>query len=258
MRLSEKSFEIRFCASLSAALMPFNRNPQWFGLTQAQERKAGVDAMLRTGGRLIVFQFKACRKNGVTPSYILEREQWETLSNFTKHHPRSTFYVFPEYRDIKDANSAKCLIEKSWYAEAEKLAAFFSGNSYRTKTLTLDPQGCILYVGRSSLQIHARTTCQLFGCLCDKRWPLICCKPGGDGKALLLFLPFEPEGRRRVDEPMFPLPDTLGGVAMGRPQNGFESPPIESTDQFEELLGERANQDLKSGLYGLFLPTKKG
>lgn len=24
--------------------MPFNRNPKWFGLTQAQERKKGIDA----------------------------------------------------------------------------------------------------------------------------------------------------------------------------------------------------------------------
>lgn len=258
MRLSEKSFEIRFCASLSAALMPFNRNPQWFGLTQAQERKAGIDTMLRTGGRLIVFQFKACRKNGVTPSYLLEREQWETLSNFTKHHPKSTFYVFPEYRDIKDTNSAKCLIEKSWCAEVGQLDTFFSGNSHSTKTLTLDPQGCILYLGKSGHQIGVRTICQLFGCFCTKKWHLICFEPAGDGKVSLLFLSSELDGLRRVDEPMFPVPDTLGGIPMGQPQNGIDSQPMQSADQFEELLGERANQDLKSGLYGLFLPNLEG
>jgi len=258
MRLSEKSFEIRFCASLSTALMPFNRNPQWFGLTQAQERKAGIDAMLRTGGRLIVFQFKACRKNGSIPSYTLEREQWEILNNFTRRHPNSAFYIFPEARDIREINTFRCLIEKSWYAEVGKLATFFSGNSHSTKTLTLDPQGRILHLGRSNLQIAVRTTCQLFGCYCTKKWHLICLEQAGDGQMSVFFLLSESNGLRRVDEPMFPVPDTLGGIAIGRPQNGIESLPIESVDQFEELLGERANQDLKSGLYGLFLPNSKG
>lgn len=59
MRFSKKIFEIRFCASLSAATMPFNRNPKWYGLTQAEDRRNGIYAMLAVGGRLIILQFKA-------------------------------------------------------------------------------------------------------------------------------------------------------------------------------------------------------
>jgi len=73
MRFSEKSFEVRFCATFSAALMPFNRNPQWFGMTQAQERMTGIDTMLSIGGKLLIFQFKAKQDD----KFKLEQAQWQ-------------------------------------------------------------------------------------------------------------------------------------------------------------------------------------
>ncbi|BCX80570.1 hypothetical protein MIT9_P0143 [Methylomarinovum caldicuralii] len=203
MRFSEKSFEIRFCASLSAALMPFNRNPQWFGLTQAQERKAGIDAMLRRGGRLIVFQFKACRRVSGYPTYLLEKEQWDVLSNVARHHPNSTFYVFPEAQDIRTANSYPCLIEKSWWTNCQDLAPFFPTNSPNTRTLTLDSSNKRLYLNGSSNPAHVikpNSGCALFGCFCQRTQFIIHRHTMSDETIAFLLLRSDP-----VDPTLLPV-----------------------------------------------------
>ena len=255
MRFSEKSFEVRFCAALSAALMPFNRNPQWFGLTQAQERRAGIDTMLRTGGRLLIFQFKACHKNGNLPSFKLEREQWEALTNFTRRHPRSTFYIFPEFHTTQEAANAICLLEKSWCVEAGQLGTFFHRNKKKTRTLTLDASSASVRTRRPYGNVQSQTVCTLFRCFCREKWTWTLWSYE-DKKGYMRLFSSSPEisGEKRTNEPLFPLPDTLGGIAMGRPQKALDAPPIESVGDFEELLGEKAERDLKSGLFGLFLP----
>ncbi len=140
MRFAEKSFEIRFCAALSAALMPFNRNPQWFGLTQAQERKAGVDAILQQGGRLLVFQFKAAKKqNASSPSVLdfkLEIDQAKVLANFSKNHPQSTFYIFPGHGTVSQASAKNChcLLEQSYWVTAQQIENTISTSTKIKKT----------------------------------------------------------------------------------------------------------------------------
>jgi len=90
----EKSFEIRFCAALSAALMPFNRNPYWFGLSQKQERRHGVDAVLQLAkkrpGKLMMFQFKAKLSDKVYKDKIkLDKFQWSKLYDTGKEFSTS-------------------------------------------------------------------------------------------------------------------------------------------------------------------------
>lgn len=89
MRFSEKSFELRFCAALSAAMMPFNRNPLWIGMTQAQERANGIDTMIRVGGKLHVFQFKA-QQGG---AFKLDKGQWRCLDRIGKRYPGTDLAV---------------------------------------------------------------------------------------------------------------------------------------------------------------------
>jgi hypothetical protein len=81
--------------------MPFNRNPKWFGLTQAQERKKGIDAVLGIGGSLILFQFKAQTIVQSQGRIKIERDQLTKLTSVEAQYPNSTFYVFPEAQDIE-------------------------------------------------------------------------------------------------------------------------------------------------------------
>jgi hypothetical protein len=55
MRVSEKTVEINFCVQWRIG----GQQAFWFGLTQEQEKRAGYDVMTRSGGRLLVLQFKA-------------------------------------------------------------------------------------------------------------------------------------------------------------------------------------------------------
>ena len=90
--------------------MPFNRNPKWFGLTQAQERKKGIDAALGLGGSLVLFQFKAQSNSRVK----IERDQLNKLTSVEKTYPNSTFYVFPEAEDIHAAALPDCMFTEAW------------------------------------------------------------------------------------------------------------------------------------------------
>jgi hypothetical protein len=58
MRIAEKTFELNFCSEMAAL---FEGRLRWFGLTQAQEAKAGFDACAHLGGSLVIFQFKISR-----------------------------------------------------------------------------------------------------------------------------------------------------------------------------------------------------
>ena len=69
--------------------MPFNRNPKWFGLTQAQERKKGIDAALGLGGSLILFQFKAQSKSRIK----IDVDQLSKLTSVEAQYPDSTYSV---------------------------------------------------------------------------------------------------------------------------------------------------------------------
>ncbi|MDB4905260.1 MAG: hypothetical protein JWO05_44 [Gemmatimonadetes bacterium] len=94
MRLSEKSIELNFCAQLQSRL---GKRILWFGLTQAQEKKAGFDAYTRVGGRLLILQFKASAyvlKNGAR-RFHAPHHQLDALRKSGRRRQNSVFYVFP-------------------------------------------------------------------------------------------------------------------------------------------------------------------
>ena len=254
MRFSEKSFEVRFCAAFSSALMPFNRNPQWFGLTQAQERKAGIDTMLKTGGRLLIFQFKAQNKDG---RFLLEADQWRNLSNFSKSHKNSTYYVFPEVGATSAAAATTCILKKSWWCSADKLGPFFSGTA-KTKTITLDASNSKLKASRPKSSIAAKRTCHEFGCFCPPFWQHICIERDHSGKLLYLHSP-QHHSEISSSQPFPPFGENFPGIPIGQTSSdGYDdSRPIQSVEELEELLGEEANSNLRPGLAGLFIPQEQ-
>nr|CAD6420454.1 hypothetical protein REQ54_02101 [Rhizobium sp. Q54] len=249
-RFSEKSFEVRFCAALSAAMMPFNRNPHWFGMTQAQERINGIDTMVRVKGRLYIFQFKA-KQNDV---FKLDRLQWRCLDKIGRRYPRSTRYVFPEAGDVATAASVQCLLRHSWCVTANSIGRAFRRNA-DTTLLSLDPSGKVLTKKRPKTAIAGRTACDEFGCFCPKRGSALVYQQHGEGGDLIYFYGGEAsdiEGFRYRS--LIAVAD--GGIPFGDlPTDGDATPSIRSSQQFEEILEEEAEKDLSPGLFGLFLPS---
>ncbi|MBY3383071.1 hypothetical protein [Rhizobium laguerreae] len=251
MRFSEKSFEVRFCAALSAAAIPFNRNPQWIGMTQAQERINGIDTMLRLGGQLYVFQFKAKQND----SFKLDRFQWRCLSGIGKRYSNSTYYIFPEASDVKAAASVKCILNHSWCVPAANIGPAFRHGA-DTGTLSLIPSGKALVRKRPKSTIGAKTACAEFGCFCPSPGTAIIYTRQPNDGALIYFSAGGADG---VRSPESRLPvDLMGaGIPLGEaPRAVSGERPIQSANEFEQMLEDGAEKDLAPGLFGLFLPSK--
>ncbi|WP_152599662.1 hypothetical protein [Hoeflea sp. BAL378] len=251
MRFSEKSFEVRFCAALSAAAMPFVRNPQWIGMTQAQERMTGIDTMLRIGGRLQVFQFKAKQND----KFKLDKSQWRCLSGVARRHPKSTYYIFPEAEDVKTAASVRCLLEHSWCVPAARIGPAFRSAAH-SATLSLCATSKALIRRRPVSSIAAKSACAEFGCFCPSAGTTIVYTRQRDDGASVHFSAGGAEGTRSSEPPS--TVDMFGaGIPLGdAPRDGDDRRTIQSASQFEEMLGEGAEKDLGPGLFGLFFPSK--
>ncbi|MGR9273721.1 hypothetical protein ACU8KI_03745 [Rhizobium leguminosarum] len=251
MRFSEKSFEVRFCAALSAAMMPFNRNPQWIGMTQAQERINGIDTMLRMGGRLHVFQFKA-KQNEL---FKLEKLQWRCLDKIGRRYPRSTHYVFPEAGDVRAAAGLKCLLKHSWCVPAAKIGTAFRPGA-ETTTLSLDPSMRALTKKRPKTSIAGTTTCSEFGCFCPAAGAAIVYEHETNGGNLIYFFSGAASDAAST-EVRYPPYSANRGIPLGdAPREATDGEPLRSSNEFEQMLGDDAEKDLAPGLFGLFLPSK--
>lgn len=249
MKFAEKSFEIRFCAALSAAIMPFNRNPQWFGMTQARERISGIDAMLKTRGRLLIFQFKAKHDE----KFKLEKMQWRNLDRVGRRFPKSTFYVFPEAGDVAGAAAAACILKESWCCSASDLGSAFSGTA-ASSTLSLKPELSSLVKGRPYTRIPAQSVCQTLGCFCPPSWQSLSSLPDTDHRK---YIHFSAGASREIgiDQPMPPFADKMVGIPIGDTERYLDdADPISSMLEFENLFGDGAKSNLAPGLWGLFLP----
>lgn len=252
MRYAEKSFEIRFCAALSAALMPFNRNPKWFGLTQAQERKKGIDAALGLGGSLALFQFKA--KSG--SRIKIERDQLTKLTSVEKMYPDSTFYVFPEAEDIHAAALADCMFTEAWCCTPSALDKKVDRTA-QSAAFTLDAKASALTQARPRKSVAIASTCKSLGCFCCPPHPSRQ-DPRGLSRLINFYL-----SRGRIDgELLHPSFAERGiGIPIGRDlprgsmdrDDGPDRRTITSAEMFEDLLGEGAHQNLGPGLQALFI-----
>ncbi|BDW90233.1 hypothetical protein [Thalassospira tepidiphila] len=252
MRFSEKSFEVRFCATFSAALMPFNRNPQWFGMTQAQERMTGIDTMLSIGGKLLIFQFKAKQDD----KFKLEKFQWRNLARIGKKYPKSTYYVFPEAGDLAAAASARCLLNTSWCCDVNDIGKGFRSTA-ASMSLTLVKAKSALTRSKPDQDFTAQKACEVFGCFCPAFFPLEGEVVEGDG-GNLFYLQVGTSSDSKVDRTFPPYPKSLAGIPIGTisGEEGGQGEPITSVEQFEQMLGDSARQNLGSGLSGLFLPSR--
>ena len=102
--VSEKSLELNVCAELLQHIRswPGCERALWLGLTQAQERRKGLDELIRNVGPgfSLMLQFKApwptSRVDDLYKFSINER-QHEALEQLAGQHPEAVQYVFPLY-----------------------------------------------------------------------------------------------------------------------------------------------------------------
>lgn len=121
MRLSEKTLELNICAQVSAYFKG-NQNLLWFGLTQKQEAKAGFDACVKLGGRLVIFQFKASNhvlKNG-TRKFVAPHKQMTDLMQ-RAHSGRSIFYAFPMVGNTFELKANPDLLSQTWLLDVANI-----------------------------------------------------------------------------------------------------------------------------------------
>ncbi|GMG85243.1 hypothetical protein LNKW23_44600 [Paralimibaculum aggregatum] len=253
MRYAEKSFEIRFCAALSAAIMPFNRNPKWFGLTQAQERKKGIDTVLGIGGSLVLFQFKAQSGSRIK----IERDQLTKLTSVEKQYPNSTFYVFPEAEDIHAAASIDCMFKEAWCCTPAALDKEIA-KSARSAAFTLDAKASALSQASPKKSVAIEKTCKRFGCFCPSSAHLVYDDLRRSPRSLIRFVVGSWEGRDLTDSSFtqrgigIPIGRDLPRGSMDRGED-TDTKTITSAEMFEDLLGEGAHQSLGPGLRALFI-----
>ena len=252
MRYAEKSFEIRFCAALSAAIMPFNRNPKWFGLTQAQERRQGIDAALGLGGSLILFQFKAQSKKRIK----IEVDQLSKLTSVEALYPDSTYYVFPEADDIYEAARAKCLFTEAWCCTPSALNKEVSATA-KSASFALNAKDFKLSQVNPKKAVPIERTCKKLGCFCPGSVHQII-QDMRRSRSLVRFMVGGLDGSDFGDSSFA----TKGiGIPIGKDltrqpidgDGGSRKPTITSAEMFEELLGDGANKDLGRGLLGMFV-----
>ena len=120
--VSEKSLELNVCAEILQYVRswPGCERALWLGLTQAQERRAGIDELLRNAGPSValMFQFKApWAKPQVDTLYqfSINEQQHESLEQLAGRYPDDVYYVFPLYRTWAKADrDAPDLVQDTW------------------------------------------------------------------------------------------------------------------------------------------------
>ena len=127
--VSEKSLELNVCAELLQHIrsLPGCEKALWLGLTQAQERRTGLDELIRNVGPgvSLMLQFKApwptSRVDNLYKFSINER-QHEALEQLAGHHPEAVQYVFPLYSKWSKADRyAPDLAQDTWFVQVSSI-----------------------------------------------------------------------------------------------------------------------------------------
>ena len=120
--VSEKSLELNICAEMLQHIRswPGCRKALWLGLTQSQERRLGIDELIRNVGHgfSLMLQFKAPWPTSQVDSlykFSINEQQHYALEQLAVRFPGSVFYVFPLYSEWAKANlNAPNLSRDTW------------------------------------------------------------------------------------------------------------------------------------------------
>ena len=120
--VSEKSLELNVCAELLQHIRswPGCERALWLGLTQAQERRKGIDELIRNvgAGYALMLQFKAPWPSSLVDNlykFSINERQHEALEQLAGQYPQAVYYVFPLYSQwIKADRHAPDLSQDTW------------------------------------------------------------------------------------------------------------------------------------------------
>ena len=120
--VSEKSLELNVCAELLQYIRSWRgcQKALWLGLTQRQERRTGLDELIRNvgDGFSLMLQFKAPWPTSVVDNlykFSINERQHGALEQLASQYPRAVYYVFPLYSQwIKADQHAPDLAQDTW------------------------------------------------------------------------------------------------------------------------------------------------
>ena len=120
--VSEKSLELNVCAEMLQHIRtwPGCEKALWLGLTQRQERRTGLDELIRNVGPgfLLMLQFKAPWPSSLVDTlykFSINERQHEALERLSVQNPEAVYYVFPLYSKwIKADQYAPDLAQDTW------------------------------------------------------------------------------------------------------------------------------------------------
>ncbi len=120
--VSEKSLELNVCAEMLQHIRtwPGCERALWLGLTQRQERRTGLDELIRNVGPgvSLMLQFKAPWSSSLMDDlykFSINERQHEALEQLAGGRPRAVFYVFPLYSKwVKADRHAPDLAQDTW------------------------------------------------------------------------------------------------------------------------------------------------
>ena len=120
--VSEKSLELNVCAEMLQYIRawPGCQRALWLGLTQRQERRTGLDELIRNvgPGSSLMLQFKAPWPSSDVDNlykFSINERQHEALEQLADQYPEAVYYVFPLYsRWIKADRHAPDLAQDTW------------------------------------------------------------------------------------------------------------------------------------------------
>ena len=120
--VSEKSLELNVCAELLQYIRawPGCQGALWLGLTQAQERRTGLDELIRNvgPGSSLMMQFKAPWPTSIVDrlyKFSINERQHEALEQLAGRYPDAVHYVFPLYSKWHKADRhAPDLAQDTW------------------------------------------------------------------------------------------------------------------------------------------------
>ena len=120
--VSEKSLELNLCAELLQRIRSWHgcERAVWLGMTQRQERKSGLDEMIRNApGVAMMLQMKspwARSRVDYLYKFTLNQKQHAALEPLAAIHPAAVYYVFPLYSRWSKANQyAPELLRDTWF-----------------------------------------------------------------------------------------------------------------------------------------------
>ena len=127
--VSEKSLELNVCAELLQYIRswPGCQKALWLGLTQRQERRTGLDELIRNVGPgfSLMLQFKSpwpTSRIDCLYKFSVNERQHEALEQLATRYPQAVYYVFPLYSNWAKADqNAPDLAQDTWLVPVSSL-----------------------------------------------------------------------------------------------------------------------------------------